>query len=328
MYALFILPRRLLRLRCVAGVCLLLASQSSVATNAPGPHLVCDEPVFRFGIARNQTAIVHDFCLRNTGATTARITRVAASCGCVVPELEQKEIPPGGQTVLRATFSLAGRQGHQNRVIRVLAEDPVKPSLELWIEGDIVRSTFEPEIINFGTVLPTDASAHTARLTGQSASNRITRTLADSSNFVASVAEDGLSVVVRAHAPLPDGLSQATVQVFTDNANAPAMRVPVTALVVPAVRIMPSAISLPRNAPYATRTVWIRPGRAGAFTIREASCAADGVTPILTSIGAGIYRLDLKNIPISDALQGKSIVLSTSLADLPEIAIPFLFDPK
>ena len=138
----------------LAGAILLPAMAVSAATNTPGPHLVCDEPVFRFGVASNQAAIVHDFPLRNTGTTTARITRVAASCGCVVPELDRKEIPPGGQTVLHATFSLAGRQGHQNRVIRIMADDPVTPCLELWMEGDITRSPFEPDAINFGTVLP------------------------------------------------------------------------------------------------------------------------------------------------------------------------------
>ena len=108
----------------------------------------------------------------------------------------------------------------------------------------------------------------------------------------------------------------------------PSMSVPVTALVVPAVRVMPSSIALPRGTPYATRTVWIRPGRAGVFTIRAVRCSAEGVSPELTSIGAGIYRLDLKNIPVTDALQGKFITLVTSLTDLPTIEIPFQFDPR
>ena len=50
------------------------------------------------------------------------------------------------------------------------------------------------------------------------------------------------------------------------------------------------------------------------------------MTPLLTNVGAGIYRIDLKNIPVSDALQGKSVTLTTSLADLPTIEIPFIFD--
>ncbi len=311
---------------CIAGVCLLLATPASAIAPTSGPHLVCHEPVFQFGTASNQTAIMHTFQLCNEGSTTAHITRVAASCGCVVPELDRKEIPPGAQTSLRATFSLAGRQGHQRRVIRVLADDAVTPCLELWMEGDIARFPFDPETINFGTVLPSDASARTAHLVGLPASNRIIRAVADNTNFFAAVAEDGHGVVVHARPPLPDGMSRVLVQAFTDNTNAPVENVPVTAMVVPLVRVMPATITLPRDTRYATRIVWIRPGRAGTFAIREVRCPVETLTPMLTNIGAGIYRLDLKNIPVSDALQGQSITLITSLSDLPTIEIPFVFD--
>ena len=211
-----------------------LAGVVSAATNAPGPRLACDEPVFRFGTASNQATVTHTFLLRNDGAATAHVTRVAASCGCIVPELDRKDIPPGGQTSLRATFSLAGRQGHQRRVIRVMTEDAVNPAMELWFDGEIARFPFDPETINFGTVLPTDASARTSRLVGLSATNRLTHTVADSSNFTAAVADDGHGVVVRARPPLPDGVSHAMVQAFMDNASTPVVNVPVTAMVVPA----------------------------------------------------------------------------------------------
>ena len=294
------------------------------ATGALPPRLVCAEPLFRFGTTSNQTSVVHTFLLRNEGTTTARVSRVAASCGCVVPELDLKEIPPGGQARLLATFSLVGRQGHQRRAIRIMADDAVVPCVELWIEGDIARAPFDPENINFGSVPPTDASARTAHLVGLPAGNRITNAVVDSATFRAAVSEDGHSIVVHAQPPLPEGVLHAMVQAGTDSSNRPVVSVPVTAMVVPLIRVMPSKIEVPRDSRYATRTVWIRPGREGAFTIRDVRCTADGVTPLLTSIGAGIYRLDLKNIPVSDALEGKEVVLTTSFADLPGITIPFV----
>lgn len=302
------------------------ASASSAATNVFGPHLYCPAPLFQFGTATNQNTIVHTFDLCNDGQATVHITRVAASCGCLVPELDRKEIPPGGQTALRATFSLAGRMGHQRRVIRIMTEDAVVPAVELWMEGDIARFPFEPETINFGTLLPSDTSAQISRLVGVSATNRVLRTQADNTNFVASVTDDGHGVVVRTRPPLPDGISRAMVQAFTDNSTTPVANVPVTAMVVPAVRIMPSTIALTRGAPYATRIIWVRPGRSGIFSIREVHSTADEVTPILTNIGAGIYRIDLKNIPVSDALQGKAIIITTTLADTPTLKIPFIFE--
>ena len=306
---------------------LALPLSAAIAAGAAGPRLVCDAPTFNFGTTSNETSISHTFLLRNEGTATAHVSRVAASCGCIVPDLGRKEIPPGEQTSLRTTFSLAGRQGHQRRVIRVLTDDDVNPSLELWIEGDIARVPLDPETINFGSVLPTDASARTARLAEFAATNRLVRAVSDNTNFAATVTDDGRGIVVRAQPPLPEGVSHATMQLFTDGSATPVAAVPVTAMVVPAVRVQPAFIALPRGATHVTRTVWIRPGSVGALVIREARGPDENVIPLLTSVGAGIYRIDLKNIPVSGALEGKSIVLTTTLPDMPEIEIPFRFDP-
>jgi hypothetical protein len=310
----------------LASVWVCLPTRSAAATNYVGPLLVCPEPVFQFGIVSNQSQVIHTFSLYNAGAATAHISRVVSSCGCVVPELDQKELTPGQQTSLRATFSLAGRTGHQRRVIRVMGTDPVTPYVELWLEGDVVRCDFEPETINFGTILPADASTRLVRLAGGAVAGRITHVESDSALFLASVAEGGHGVEVRARPPLPDGVSQATVLVWLTNAPAAVAKLPVTAMVVPAVRVTPATIELPRDAPYATRTVWIRPGRAGAFTIRDVQSPVASVTPLLTDIGGGIYRLDLKNIPVTAELQGTSLTLLTSLTNMPAIAIPFRFE--
>ena len=326
MNTLFCLICRALTFVSVAFAGILLASSALAATNALSPRLVCAEPVYRFGTVSNQVAVEHTFLLRNDGSAAVHIGRVMASCGCVVPVLDRKDIPPGEQAGLRTTLSLTGRQGPQRRVVHVMSNDAVTPLLELWLEGTVACPAFEPDTVNFGTVLPTDMSARSARLVGLPAHVRLTNAVSDCAGFLATVAEDGRVVSVRVRPPLPDGLSHATVRAFTDSPATPAVSVLVTAMVVPAVRVMPAAIALPRDVPYASRTVWIRPGRAGTFVIREVRCPVDGVTPVLTNVGAGIYRLDLKNIPVSDALQGKSVTLVTSLADLPSIEIPFLFD--
>lgn len=318
--------RRSILLGCIAIGCALLPAMAATVSNIAPPRLVCKEPVYLFGTASNQTSVTHTFLLSNEGAETARIVRVASSCGCVVPELDLKDVPPGGQTRVRATFSLAGRTGHQRRAIHVMGTDPTNPLLVLWLEGDITRCVFDPDLINFGTVLPTDVSTRTARLTGLSATCRLTQVVIDNAAFRAAITEDGHGVVIHMQPPLPDGVSQGTVTALTDSSNTPVVHLPVTAMVVPAVRVTPPTISLPRDTPYATRTVWIRPGRAGAFTIRDVQSPDSSITPLLTHIGSSIYRLDLKNIPVSDKLRGKSITLQTSLTNMPTIAIPFQFE--
>lgn len=311
----------------VSGAVALLAASAPAATNAPGFSLVCDEPVFRFGTVSNQASVAHVFTLRNAGLSPAHIRCVTSSCERVVSKLERKDIPPGGETALRTVFALAGEQGAQRRAIRIMADDTTTPCLELWLEGVIVHPAFEPEIVNFGTVPPTDASGRAARLISLPADVRLTRTDIDSSNFIATITADGRGVFVRTHPPLPDGVSHATLRAFTDSARTPVVSVPVTATVMPVVHVMPAAIALPRGTGSVSRTVWVRPGRIGAIEVRAVHCPVAGMTATLTNMGAGIYRIDIQNIPVSGALEGKSVTVATRRADLPSIDIPFIFEP-
>jgi hypothetical protein len=47
------------------------------------------------------------------------------------------DIPPGGVGEIEVNFHTANRQGHQRRVITVTSDDPVNPSVDLYIEADI-----------------------------------------------------------------------------------------------------------------------------------------------------------------------------------------------
>lgn len=297
---------------------------ADVTTNAP--RIACSEPSFFFGTVPSSAVVAHDFVVRNVGGGTLIVSRVQASCGCVAAQPDTTNLPAGASAKVHASFALQGRKGHQRKSIRVWSNDSREPYYQLILEGDgDPKGGLEPQSLNFGTVSESTA-VRTAVLTDLPASIQITNVVCDSSLFVPEVGTNRRQVLVRLRPPLPTGLVQSTVRAYTDDPSNAVLSLAVSYLIVPPVRVFPSTLSIPHGEQYVTRTIWVRPGRAAAFEIRDARCSAEAVTPLLTKIGPGIYRVDVKNIPVSDALRGKSVTLVTSLPELPFIEIPFLLE--
>jgi hypothetical protein len=140
---------------------LLVAGLAVCASAEPvAPRMVCDAPAFHFGIVTNQETVKHTFVLRNGGGAALAITRVSPSCGCVVPVLDRKELQPGERSEVNASFSLRGRHGSQRKCIRIHSNDPARPILELWIEGEIAAGPdFGPGDIRIDMPAPAEVTA-------------------------------------------------------------------------------------------------------------------------------------------------------------------------
>lgn len=61
--------------------------------------------------------------VRNVSKDTVRVASVKSSCGCVVPYIRDRVIPPGGETEIKARFSAKGRVGLQRKNLTVSTVD-------------------------------------------------------------------------------------------------------------------------------------------------------------------------------------------------------------
>jgi hypothetical protein len=78
--------------------------------------------------------ISHEFRFQNTGAVPFVIADVSSSCGCTIPEYEEKPVPPGETGTIKAVFNSEGRKGEQHKTISIYANTIPNP-IELRLEG-------------------------------------------------------------------------------------------------------------------------------------------------------------------------------------------------
>jgi hypothetical protein len=146
--------------RLMSGVLAVMTTtalaQAPAATNAPAaagsgaPKVVCDAPVFDFGVVMGQDSVSHKFILKNVGGQELNVEKVQTSCGCTTAQLSTQKIPAGGQVELSATLSLVGRRGRQQKSIYVMSNDPASPQYRVEITGEVRREIdVSPEMVVF-----------------------------------------------------------------------------------------------------------------------------------------------------------------------------------
>jgi Protein of unknown function (DUF1573) len=77
------------------------------------------------------------FQFTNTTARPVTITEIRSSCGCTVPQLEQKIYVPGESGTIRAVFTLGERVGQQEKTIMVTTAEPDFSSVVLTLRVSI-----------------------------------------------------------------------------------------------------------------------------------------------------------------------------------------------
>ncbi|MEI6169220.1 MAG: DUF1573 domain-containing protein [bacterium] len=118
--------------------CLVVSATVLGQTNLPRPRLVCDEPLFDYGIKPNSIEIEHDFVIRNTGDLPLIISQVRSGCGCTRAQLSQNTLAPGSNAVLSARLSLRGVVGPKQTHIYLHSNDPENPVFQCKMAGSAV----------------------------------------------------------------------------------------------------------------------------------------------------------------------------------------------
>jgi len=121
-------------------VLVLLLALPVGAWAASGPKIEIDKESYDYGTVQYGTNPTAQFELTNAGDETLVIQKVRASCGCTKAVHGTTEVPPGGKTMVSATYETEGeRPGRKKKSLHIHTNDPEKPVLTVTLTADLVR---------------------------------------------------------------------------------------------------------------------------------------------------------------------------------------------
>ena len=309
-------------------------SEEKPVPEGPAPKIVSPEPVYDFGTLDNETKVQHDFIIRNVGDATLNIKNVRTSCGCTVAQPEKKVLEPGEETKVATTLSLRGRQGPTKKSVTVESNDPVTPMLRLDLEGTAIAPIMmDPRTVNFGRI--DDDEVHERTVSLKTTQEDLTFHIESIEcprlpqiQTEVKTLEDGKSyqIAVRIAEALEPGNRNGTLDIRTDHPKHPFFRVNVFAQVIGYLDIAPPEINLRySDDPEKTSTQYLRvsAGRVKEFTIKEVIAPSEKIKVDIEERGPNNYLIKLTDMPLTEELDQKELVVRTDLEDKPEVTIPF-----
>jgi hypothetical protein len=317
------------------------AAPAPKAENPNGtPRIVVPEPEYDFGKMDNSETVSHGFLIRNEGDATLKIESVRASCGCTTTALDKNELAPGEEVVIQANTNLKGRQGPQTKAISVFTNDPEKSMYRLTIKGEAIASiSIDPMSVGFGRIEDDDAREETVTIKSNKEDVKFTVRSADVDGLDAISCEvkevvpgKEYQLLVKTQANLPEGHHNGRIIIRTDSQERPVIWLSVSMQVVGALQIMPPVVNIrytDEDQVLENQQISITKGRVAEFEITDVELPLDTMEYELKQAGENVYRLQLKNMPRNDDLDGKQVVLKTNIPNHEEIYIPFnIYKPK
>lgn len=122
-----------------------------INTSGPYPKAVADSTEFDFGTMVLGDTASHTFIIRNEGEAPLELTKGQATCQCVVGDLADGKIPPGGQVDVKLSWTPKARMPEFRQMAPLHTNDPENREIQLQIMGkvDILFDLMPPEAWNF-----------------------------------------------------------------------------------------------------------------------------------------------------------------------------------
>jgi hypothetical protein len=303
--------------RAVCGLLLLSAHFCWPATAAdPSPQIVCDAPVYDFGTVDGKAPIRHTFSIRNKGGADLVIKKIHIPCGCTTAQVQDKLIPPGGETTIPVNLTLKGRRGFQQKSIYVESNDTGNGNLPLTLRGSVgVAVDIRPPYLVMRKAAAGEPVAGSVTLSEPSGKSfRVLESASQSGALDLTAVPDGGAW--RIHATLREKFSPGQhgdkITLKTDLPGGDAIAIEALILVAGDVAAIPDALSFEENAAAsATRTVIVKSEDLKDLTIESVDVPVDSMTTKIERTGTSAFRVTIGNIrPIRD-LDKKSIRIRT-----------------
>jgi len=226
------------------------------------PRIMVEQPVYDFGTITNGSEILHDFAIRNVGDADLKITRVVSSCNaCLKAKLEKIKIPPGGESLLRATFDLRLLSGPISRTISIASNDPDNPWLILGLTGIVIpRYQMTPAEVDLD--LSQGRQIATAGITPLLQLHApLSRVHCDNTNIVAKVSSAGTGefvLTLEALDSLPRGNAAVNLTLCSTDSNDPPFHTTGFIHNPPDLELLPERLQFLPQAEPQMRILWLK----------------------------------------------------------------------
>lgn len=114
------------------------ASGMDTVAAAQKPVLAFADTLHNFGSIKEGEMVSYEFSFTNNGKTPLIITSASGSCGCTVPEYPKDPLLPGQSASLKVTFNSAGKPGHQEKSVTIVA-NTVRNIHMLYIQAEVQK---------------------------------------------------------------------------------------------------------------------------------------------------------------------------------------------
>jgi hypothetical protein len=121
----------------LAAAALVFACAAGRAEEQKAPRIAVEPDAFDFGKALPGKTLRKEFTLRNFGDAELVIENVSTSCGCTAALASDKQVKPGGSTLLRVTLETRSYSGRVERQVLVRSNDPATPLLTVKVSATV-----------------------------------------------------------------------------------------------------------------------------------------------------------------------------------------------
>jgi hypothetical protein len=188
--------------------------------------LQVDETRHNFGILDFGQPEEHSFTIRNAGDGVLKLQRGKSSCQCTTAEIEQTEVPPGGETRVRLTWQPPKPAEVFAQGVTIETNDPQRPSLYLNVVGSVrTHLAATQDAVLFNNVARDETATHSVIVYSQAWESLTIEADCDDPHFAASLrpcdaevlekleARCGCEVTVTASPGLPLGDFKSSLRI-------------------------------------------------------------------------------------------------------------------
>ncbi|MCG3147755.1 MAG: hypothetical protein PCFJNLEI_01196 [Verrucomicrobiae bacterium] len=299
---------------------------NSMAAFAEGtPKLQFDQTTYDIGTTSPVAAVTGKFTFRNAGDGVLQVQKPTSTCGCTVPSVTPDTYKPGEKGEVTFTLNLSNARGPFEKHITVPSNDPQNPAVKLTVKAE-VKPIFEvsPPQVSLGDLQRGETRTVTIqvkRLDGKRLA--ITKTAA-AQDFITvkataqpadSAPGQAAQVTVEAKAGDQPRRFSDMLNVYTDGASEPALRIPIIGRVLGDITLQPEALTWLVQNP----TNW--PGQnAELTTTRRVRVSATRPEPSLElrNVTSGLKELSVEVVTVNT---GQTYELVAKLTQPPKESV-------
>jgi hypothetical protein len=154
------IPRRLLpQYKAKVNQVLQDAAYAKMIGEQIHPHAFVLHEKYDFGLLDPQTTASHDFYVENQGKAPLVLELVNTTCKCTVGKVGDREILPGGAGKVTLTWNTGLKSASYEQTARIKTNDPLHPSIDLTVIGEVRAELKMPEVVSFGSLNPDAAKS-------------------------------------------------------------------------------------------------------------------------------------------------------------------------